>query len=98
MALIDGDDDPEGRRDLAALIPGVGERTSAVVLSFPHDVDQRYSSGAAVCCFAGLPPPSLSSGSSLSAKAPNVQNGPYPAAPCAHMPRSDNVVHRTDLG
>jgi transposase len=60
---IDDDPDLRGKRDLLDSIPGLGERTIAVLLAYSGH--QRFSSARQFAAFAGLSPWVYESGSSV---------------------------------
>lgn len=63
---IDDDPDLRGKRDLLDSIPGLGERTIAVLLAYCGH--QRFSSARQFAAFAGLSPWIYESGTSVKAK------------------------------
>jgi transposase len=60
---LDDDDDLRGRRDLLDSIPGLGERTIAVLLAY--GLGERFDSARQFVAFAGLSPQKHESGSSV---------------------------------
>ena len=64
---LDGDGDLKGKRDLLASIPGVGERTTAILLSFYTNLE-RFDNARQAVAFAGLDPRQHDSGSSVKKK------------------------------
>lgn len=64
---IDRDPDMKNRQQLLDSIPGLGERTIAMLLAFCIH-PQRFASARAVAAFAGLDPRQHESGSSVKAK------------------------------
>lgn len=60
---LDDDDDLRGRRDLLDSIPGIGERTIAVLLAY--GLGQRFTSARQFVAFAGLSPCKHESGTSV---------------------------------
>jgi transposase len=60
---LDDDDDLRGRRDLLDSIPGLGERTIAVLLAY--GMGERFDSARQFVAFAGLSPQKHESGSSV---------------------------------
>lgn len=64
---LDDDADLQRKRDLLDSIPGLGERTIAVLLSFGLS-GERFDSGRQFVAFAGLSPRLYESGSSVRAK------------------------------
>lgn len=61
---LDDDPDLRGKRELLASIPGLGERTIAVLLAYGLSTD-RFTSARAFVAFAGLSPRLHESGSSV---------------------------------
>lgn len=64
---LDDDDDLRGKRDLLASIPGLGERTIAVLLAYGVD-GARFDRARQFVAFAGLCPRLCVSGSSVRAR------------------------------
>lgn len=64
---LDSDGDLKNKRDLLESIPGVGERTMAILLSFYANLD-RFSNARQAVAFAGLDPRQHESGSSVKKK------------------------------
>jgi transposase len=64
---IDTDPDMQGRRDLLDSIPGIGERTIALLLAFSLH-PQRFANARQVAAYAGLDPRQHESGSSVRGK------------------------------
>ncbi|MGR9117474.1 MAG: IS110 family transposase [Gammaproteobacteria bacterium] len=64
---IDQHPDLKQKRELLDSIPGIGERTSAVVLAFYADTD-RFANSRQAAAFAGLDPRQYESGSSVRGK------------------------------
>lgn len=94
--LIDGDDDLKRRRDLLRSIPGVGERTSAVVLSFLTQIS-GIAQARQFAAFAGLTAAIRQSGSSLNAKARMSKTGHTLLRRALYMPAM-TTLYRTDWG
>lgn len=65
--LLDDDDHLHGQRELLASIPGLGERTIAVLLAYGVS-GERFQSARQFVAFAGLSPRLHESGSSVRAK------------------------------
>lgn len=65
--LLDGDDDLDGKRRLLDSIPGLGERTIAVLLAF-YARTSRFDNARQAAAFAGLDPRQHESGSSVCAR------------------------------
>lgn len=64
---MDGDADLKGKQALLDSIPGLGERTIAILLSFYADLD-RFGNARQAVAFAGLDPRQHESGSSVKGK------------------------------
>lgn len=64
---LDNDPDLRGKRDLLDSIPGLGERTIAVLLAYGLDSD-RFDSARQFVAFAGLSPRLYESGTSVQRK------------------------------
>jgi transposase len=64
---IDSNPDLKGKRELLDSIPGLGERTIAILLAFYAD-PSRFSNSRQAAAFAGLDPRQRESGTSLKAK------------------------------
>jgi transposase len=64
---IDSHPDLEKKRDLLISIPGIGERTIAVLLAFLGS-PERFDNARQAAAFAGLDPRQIESGSSVKAK------------------------------
>jgi len=64
---INNHPDLKQKRDLLDTIPGIGERTSAIMLAFYADTD-RFDNGRQAAAFAGLDPRQYESGSSVKGK------------------------------
>ena len=64
---IDGDKTMKDKRAILESIPGVGERTIAILLAFYADLD-RFSNARQAVAFAGLDPRQHESGSSVKGK------------------------------
>lgn len=64
---MDGDPDLKGKQALLDSIPGLGERTIAILLSFYADLD-RFGNARQAVAFAGLDPRQHESGSSVKGK------------------------------
>jgi transposase len=64
---IDNHPDLKQKRALLDTIPGIGERTSAIMLAFYADTD-RFANGRQAAAFAGLDPRQYESGSSVKGK------------------------------
>jgi transposase len=64
---IDQHPDLKQKRDLLDSIPGIGERTSAIILAFYADTD-RFANSRQAAAFAGLDPRQYESGSSVKGK------------------------------
>lgn len=64
---IDRHPDLKQKRDLLNSIPGIGERTSAIMLAFYADT-QRFVNSRQAAAFAGLDPRQYESGSSVKGK------------------------------
>ena len=62
-----GDDDLDGKRRLLDSIPGLGERTIAILLAFLAQTD-RFDNARQAAAFGGLDPRQYESGSSVCAK------------------------------
>jgi len=92
------DDDPglRGKRDLLDSIPGVGERTIAVVLAFSAHI-ARMNNPRQLVAFGGMNPAIRESGSSLKAKARMSKAGHTPLRRALYMPAM-NVLYRTAWG
>lgn len=65
--LLNDDDDLRGKRDLLDSIPGLGERTVAVLLAYGIS-SERFESARQFVAFAGLSPRLHQSGSSVHAR------------------------------
>jgi transposase len=64
---IDDHPDLKQKRELLDSIPGIGERTSAIILAFYADTD-RFANSRQAAAFAGLDPRHHESGSSVKGK------------------------------
>jgi len=64
---IDSNSDLKGKRELLDSIPGLGERTIAILLAFYAD-PSRFANSRQAAAFAGLDPRQYESGTSLKAK------------------------------
>lgn len=64
---INGDPDLKGKHDILESIPGIGERTTAILLSFYATLN-RFKSARQAVAFAGLDPRQHESGSSVKGK------------------------------
>jgi transposase len=64
---IDQHPDLQEKRELLDSIPGIGERTSAIILAFYADTD-RFANSRQAAAFAGLDPRHYESGSSVKGK------------------------------
>lgn len=64
---IDQHPDLQEKRELLDSIPGIGERTSAIILAFYADTD-RFANSRQAAAFAGLDPRQYESGSSVKGK------------------------------
>lgn len=62
--LLNDDDDLQAKRKLLESIPGIGERTAAVLLAYYADID-RFDNARQAGAFAGLDPRHHESGSSV---------------------------------
>jgi len=67
QTLLGSDDDLDGKRRLLDTIPGLGERTIAILLAFFAQTD-RFDNARQAAAFAGLDPRQHESGSSVCAK------------------------------
>jgi transposase len=65
--LLDDDDDLRTKRKLLESIPGIGERTAAVLLAYYADTE-RFGNARQAGAFAGLDPRQHESGSSVKGK------------------------------
>jgi transposase len=64
---IDSNPELKAKRDLLNSIPGIGERTTAILLAFYAD-PSRFANSRQAAAFAGLDPRQRESGTSLKAK------------------------------
>lgn len=64
--LLKDDDDLDAKRKLLESIPGIGERTAAVLLAYYADIE-RFANARQAGAFAGLDPRHRESGSSIKA-------------------------------
>lgn len=92
------DDDPglRGKRDLLDSIPGVGERTIAVVLAYSAHI-ARMSNPRQLVAFGGMNPAIRESGTSLKARARMSKAGHTPLRRALYMPAM-NILYRTPWG
>jgi transposase len=92
---IDDDPDLKGKRDLLDSIPGLGERTIAVLLAYCGH--QRFASARQFAAFAGLSPWIYESGSSVKIKPRLSKIGHANLRRALYMPAMVTLYH-TDWG
>jgi transposase len=93
---IDGDPELKNRKTLLESIPGVGERTIALLLAFSL-VPSRFANARQVTAYAGLDPRQHESGSSVRGKARISRYGHGLIRKGMYMP-SMVTLYRTDWG
>lgn len=82
---IDRDPDLRNKRDLLESIPGIGEATSAQLLTWIAE-PEKFSSAKAVAAFAGLTPRIRESGSSVRGRSSLSKIGPPLLRKALYMP------------
>ena len=93
---IDDDPDLRGKRELLDTIPGLGERTIPVLLSY-YANPERFDSAKQAVAFAGLDPRQHESGSSVRGKPRMSKVGHSFLRKAMYMPAMV-TVYRTDWG
>ena len=93
---IDDDPDLRGKRELLDSIPGLGERTIPVLLSYYANTE-RFDSAKQAVAFAGLDPRQHESGSSICGKPRMSKIGHSFLRKALYMPAMV-TVHRTTWG
>lgn len=89
---IDQDPDLRKKRDLLESIPGIGEVTSAQLLTWLGE-PERFSGSKAVAAFAGLTPRLRESGSSVRGRSALSKKGPSGIRKAAYMPSVVSMRH-----
>jgi transposase len=95
-ALFDSNDDLDGKRRLLDSVPGLGERTIAVLLAF-YAQTSRFDNARQAAAFAGLDPRQHESGSSVCAKPRMSKVGHGFLRKALYMPAMV-ALHRTAWG
>lgn len=93
---IDNDPDLKGKQELLDSIPGLGERTIAVLLSFYADI-ARFDNARQAAAFAGLDPRHHESGSSVKGKPSMSKVGHAFLRKALYMPAMV-ALYKTDWG
>lgn len=93
---IDDDPDLRNKRELLDSIPGLGERTIPILLSYFSDLE-RFSNPKKAAAFAGLDPRQHESGSSVKGKTRMSKLGHTFLRKAMYMP-SMVTLHRTEWG
>lgn len=93
---IDSDPDLRNKRDLLDTIPGVGERTIAMVLAFSLH-HERFANARQVAAYAGLDPRQHESGSSVRGKPRLSKVGHGFIRKALYMPAVSSL-HKTQWG
>lgn len=93
---IDGDPTLKDKRDLLDSIPGVGERTIAILLAFYANLD-RFGNARQAVAFAGLDPRRHESGSSVQGKPRMSKIGHAFLRKALYMPAMV-TLYKTDWG
>ncbi len=93
---LDRDGDLKNKRDLLESIPGVGERTTAILLSFYTNLD-RFRNARQAVAFAGLDPQHHDSGSSVKKKVRLSKVGHAFLRKALYMPAMV-TLYKTDWG
>lgn len=93
---LDQDDDLNAKRRLLDSLPGLGERTIAVLLSFYADTE-RFGSARQAVAFAGLEPRHPESGSSVKAPTRMSKRGDAFLRKSLYMPAM-RALYRTTWG
>lgn len=95
-ALFDSNDDLDGKRRLLDSVPGLGERTIAILLAF-YAQTSRFDNARQAAAFAGLDPRQHESGSSVCAKPRMSKVGHGFLRKALYMPAMV-ALHRTAWG
>lgn len=93
---IDDDPDLRGKRDLLDSIPGLGERTIAILLAYYADI-RRFQNAKKAVAFAGLDPRQHESGSSVRGRTRMSKVGHAFLRKALYMPAMV-TLYRTDWG
>lgn len=93
---IDHDPDMRDRRDLLESIPGIGERTIALLLAYSMH-PKRFANGRQAAAFAGLDPRQHESGSSVRQRPRMSKVGHAVLRKGLYMPAM-TTLYRTDWG
>lgn len=93
---IDGDKTMKNKQAILESIPGIGERTTAILLAFYSNLD-RFSNARQAVAFAGLDPRQHESGSSVKGKPRLSKIGHAFLRKALYMPAMV-ALYRTDWG
>lgn len=93
---IDSNPDLKGKRELLESIPGIGERTIAILLAF-YAEPSRFANSRQAAAFAGLDPRHQESGTSVKAKPRLSKTGHAFLRKALYMPAMV-ALYKTDWG